>query len=130
MVPRHLHPRRLALLALTLAQMACGAGWRRVTEPEPRTLPARQQVQVWRGGRALQLHAVEFGSDSVSGIPYLQPEDCDTCRVAVAASEVDSVRVGNPPAGFWRSFALVLGGGVALTFVGCVVFGGCELAET
>jgi hypothetical protein len=129
MIPRYLHPRKLALIALTLAQVGCGAGWRRVTETEPRTLPARQQVQVWQDGHALQLHAVAFGIDSVSGVPYLQPSDCDSCRVSIGASEVDSVRVGNPPAGFWRSFALVLGGGLVLTFVGCLIWG-CELADT
>ena len=88
---------------------ACGAGWHRMPQPMPSALPKRQQVQVWQGNRALQWHAVSVTSDSVTGIPFHKPVDCDSCQMSVPRSSVDSLRLGNPTAGFWKTFALVVG---------------------
>jgi hypothetical protein len=44
----------------------------------------------------------------VTGIPYVHPTGCDSCRIALARTEVDSIRLGDPIAGFWKSAALVL----------------------
>ena len=82
-------------------------------------LGARQQVQVWQQGTALRWHAVIVAPDSVSGIPFLQPIDCDSCRVTVAREAVDSIRLGNPVAGFWQSVGLVMGGLVAFCALAC-----------
>ena len=69
-------------------------------------LPPRQQVQVWQHGTALQWHAVQLTVDSVSGIPFVKPVECDSCRIRLPRANVDSLRLGNPVAGFWKTMAL------------------------
>jgi hypothetical protein len=107
------------LLFLILSASACGAGWHRIDPAVPSTFPKRQQVQLWRGGQPLQLHAVEFSGDSVSGVRYVQSPDCDSCRVAVARASVDSLRTGSPTAGFWKTTGLVIGGLAVVTVIAC-----------
>lgn len=97
--------RSSVVAALWLAS-ACGAGWRREELSSERQLPARQQVQLWQGHQARVLHAVVVGRDSVSGVPFHLPPECDSCRVAVARSEVDSMRLGNKERGALKSFGL------------------------
>jgi hypothetical protein len=97
--------RATAVTALWLAS-ACGAGWRRQELSPERQLPARQQVQLWLGPQARVLHAVIVGPDSVSGVPFNLPPECDSCRVTVARSTVDSMRLGNQERGALRSLGL------------------------
>jgi|SRR6478672_5841279 hypothetical protein len=104
--------------------VSCGAGWRRSATVTPGEWPARQQVQVWSGTRSYQWHALVVTADSFTGIPFHEPVDCAGCRRGVARSAVDSVRVGRPVAGFWKTFGLVIGGGVAILAVCCRSLGG------
>src|SRR3954464_8916511 len=90
--------RSTSLLLMVIAQSGCGAGWHRIDPLPPGSLPKRQQVQVWQNEQKVQLHAVKLDGDSLSGVPYVQPPDCETCRVSVPSTEVDSVRAGNPSA--------------------------------
>jgi hypothetical protein len=92
---------------LSSALGGCGAGWRRIEDPTPRTLPVREQVQLWRGRQDRVLHAVTIRDDSVSGVPFHLPPDCDSCRVVIARSMVDSMRLGNQERGALRSLGLV-----------------------
>jgi hypothetical protein len=95
--------RRSLLASLTLAN-ACSAGWHR-TEPSPGTsIPPRQQVQIWQGRNHRVLHGVIVTADSVSGVPYQIPTDCDSCRVYLALNTVDSMRLGNMGKGALKSF--------------------------
>jgi hypothetical protein len=86
---------------------------------------------VWHEERAERLHALILTNDSLSGIPYMRPSECDSCRVSLARVEVDSIRLGHPERGFWRSAGLVLG---ALTLLGIAACGlelggGCQLSD-
>ena len=108
--------RVVLLFALTLS---CGAGWYQPAVVGPGTLPARQQVQVWQHQTVLRWHAVQVTADSITGIPFVQPIDCEGCRVAVPQASVDSLRVGNPVAGFWKSVGLGAAGLVALGVIIC-----------
>lgn len=116
------------VLALALLQTACGAGWR-ATPLALGPQPPRQQAQVWTEDRALRWHALVVGGDSVSGVPFNRSPECDSCRVAVRREDVDSVRMGNPTAGFWKSVGL----GFGLTFVGALVIcrfeSSCQLGD-
>jgi hypothetical protein len=58
-------------------------------------------------------------SDSITGIPYLQPINCDTCRVALPRATVDSIRLGNPVAGFWKTVAVVVAVPLGFLIVYC-----------
>lgn len=117
--------RSALLLALIVPQAACGAGWHRIEPPAPSTLPRRQQVEVWQGSHRLQLHAVRLADDSISGVPYIRPPECDSCRVSVPVAAVDSLRTGNPSTGFWKTVGVVFGGLVAAWIVGCAASESC-----
>ena len=93
-------------LGITLMLAACGAGWHRLDDLTPRALPARDQLQLWIGPRTRVLHAVIIGPDSLSGISAHLPPECDSCRVAIARSAVDSMRLGNQERGALRSLGL------------------------
>jgi hypothetical protein len=118
--------RTLVCITLLVPQAACGAGWHRITPPAPTTLPSRQQVEVWQGGRLLRLHAIRLTNDSLSGVPFVKPPDCDSCRVSLARAEVDSMRAGNPTAGLWKTVGLSVVSLVAVVFVGCLTIERCN----
>jgi hypothetical protein len=104
--------------ALALVLGGCGAGWHRV-EPRPAPVAPRQQAQVWHDDRFEQWHALLVSSDSVSGVPYFRAVGCDSCRVALPRDAVDSLRYGNPTAGFWKTVGLVFGSTALFVAVAC-----------
>ena len=110
----------LVLGPVTVA--GCGAGWRR-TELQTGPLAPRQQVEFWQNQRATRWHAVVIGADSLSAIPFMQPTGCDSCRVTFARADVDSVRLGNPMAGFWKTAGLVVGIPLAILIGICIETG-------
>jgi hypothetical protein len=95
---RHTSATWMAVL-LPWALGGCGAGWRRLDDLTPRALPVRAQVQLWMGHQTRVLHAVTLGTDSLTGVPFHRPPDCDSCRVVIARSMVDSMRLGNQERG-------------------------------
>jgi hypothetical protein len=109
-----------------VGQLACGAGWRRVAPAAEGALAPRQQAQLWVSGRSVRLHGVVFRQDSVIGTGFLQPLDCDTCRLAWPVAAVDSIRIGNPSSGFWKSVGLALGATLVVAIVGCANTRGCD----
>ena len=93
---RRVRPKvRLALRLTLLTGLGGCAGWHRLDTRPGTVLAHRQQVQVWEGTHARILHAVRITQDSVSGVPFQEPPSCDSCRVALPLSRVDSLRVGN-----------------------------------
>jgi hypothetical protein len=102
-----------------------------MAELSPGALPPGQQAEVWRGVRVERLHAVIVTADSLSGVPFLRPRDCDTCRVALPRTEVDSVRLGHPERGFWKGVGVALGAAVVLAVVACGLSlgGDCQLGD-
>jgi hypothetical protein len=54
------------------------------------------RARIWTGGRVLLWHAVLVTRDSISGIPSSLPTPCDSCRLALPVSAVDSLSVGYP----------------------------------
>jgi hypothetical protein len=85
-----------------------------------RAFAPRQQAQLWEGDRAHQVHAVVVGPDSVSAIPFVRPVECDSCRLIWPRSVVDSVRVGSPVAGFWKTVGLIVAAFMAVCAPWCV----------
>ena len=83
-------------LALVVATLVSGcAGWRR-TELSPAVpIAPRQQVQVWQAGRSRLVHALVVRGDTLYAVPFTQSPSCDSCRVAIPLSQVDSTRFGN-----------------------------------
>jgi hypothetical protein len=105
--------------ALALTTAACGAGWHQPARLTPGPWPIRQQVQVWSERQALRWHAVVVRQDSISGVPFLTAHACDSCRRTLPLAVVDSVRVGRPVAGFWKTVGLVIGLPLAAIMVLC-----------
>lgn len=108
-----------AVTALAVVCAACGAGWHRVPQVEPGPLAPRQQVQVWSSRGVLRWHAVQIGPDSLSGIPFARPINCDSCRTALPRAAVDSIRFGNPEGGFWKTMGLVIGVPTLIMIIVC-----------
>lgn len=71
----------------------CAGTWARAPLTEG-ALPRREHVQVWTGRQSRDWHAVRITTDSISGVPFFQHPDCDSCRVSVPRAAVDSVLVG------------------------------------
>ena len=108
----------LFLLGLAMAVSGCAAGWHRIDDLRPRALPARTQVQVWQGKRNTLLHGVSLDGETIRGVPFTRPADCDSCRVTVPLGTVDSLRTGSLETGFARSAGaalLVMAVGLYLT---------------
>jgi len=84
---------RFGLVALSLL-CAC-AGWERLEVASDTALAPSQQVQVWRGSQVRVLHAVRLIGDSLVGVPFQKPANCETCRLTIPRSDVDSLRLGN-----------------------------------
>jgi hypothetical protein len=99
---------RFVLLSLLVLVNGCGAGWRRTPDLGLGPLPRRQQAQIWHEGRSERWHAVDVRVDSVSGVPFVQDPACEGCRIALPRAAVDSVRFGNPSAGFWKTLGLAV----------------------
>jgi hypothetical protein len=74
----------------------------------------------------LRLHAVRLSNDSLSGVPFVKPPDCDSCRVSLPRDAVDSLRTGNPTAGLWKTVGLTLVGMLGVVVVGCLTFEDCN----
>jgi hypothetical protein len=88
-------PSRIVTAVLVAFLVTGCAGWHRITVLSDTVLAERQQVQVWVGSRARVLHGVRLTSDSVLGVPFHQSLRCDSCRVSLPRSHVDSLRLGN-----------------------------------
>jgi len=122
--------RKLLSVYLCASTTACSAAWRTVRTPWPGTIPPKQQVQVWSGSHVARLHGVQWTPDSLTGVPYRQPLDCDSCRVSLARTDVDSLRFGTSGARGWTGAILVLFGLLVGVAVLCAsARGGCEHAD-
>lgn len=55
------------------------------------------------------MHAVSVTTDSASGIGFRDPPECGACRVTLPRGSIDSIRLGNPAAGFLKSVGLAVG---------------------
>ena len=120
--------RRIVSTGLLLVHVAitagCGAGWRQPRDLTPGALSTRQQVRVWQGGESARWHAVVLTPDSISGVHWREDVNCDSCRVALPRAHVDSLQLGNPTAGFWKTTGLVFGLMMGALYVICAK-GGC-----
>jgi len=103
-------PCRITAFALGLVVLAggCSADWHRVPVGEGGQLPLGQRVQVFHGPRTEQWHAIRLTLDSISGVPFIRPATCDSCRVSLPRTEVDSIRLGDPDKAVLESLAAAL----------------------
>lgn len=124
-------PRTRAALCLALFLLsACGAGWHRVEPLPSTTIPARQQVLVYHGTATERWHATTVTSDSITGVHWLTPIECDSCRVALPLTAVDSIVVGDPATGFVKSYLFTVYVLLPAALIGvCVIAHGCPAGD-
>jgi hypothetical protein len=107
------------LLLAVLLTNGCGAGWHHEPLQPMRTVDPRQQVQVWANGKVLRWHALQLHQDSISGLPYVAALTCDSCRQTLPLAGVDSLRYGNPSAGFWKTIGVIMGSWLLIALAFC-----------
>lgn len=83
--------RRWSVVLLACQLTAC-AGWQRSVLLPAESLPPRARRQIWVGRTAHEVHSVVVRGDSISAVPVWRPPECDSCRIAFALAEVDSLR--------------------------------------
>ena len=77
------------------------------------------------------LHGVALTDSALTGVPFLQPLDCDSCRVVVLRSTIDSVRNGDQVGGAFASVALGVVAVLGFFFISCQVGGSqCGIFES
>ena len=106
-------------MLLLLALAACSANWQPVTLVQPSPLDSHTVLEFQAKNQLVRLHGVEFKRDSVSGIPWLEHLNCDTCRVRYAFSDISQARTGNPGGGAWSIGAplILIGGGFIVAVI-------------
>lgn len=111
---------RQLLILLTVLTANC-THWSEVSTPAPHRFPPRRQVQVWHKSGRAELHGVTIAGDSLVGIPYWQPLTCDSCRRAIAVTDIDSLRSADRETTAMRYAALPFAalGLIAIALSGC-----------
>jgi hypothetical protein len=94
-----MHLRRHLLPAFFMVSLVACARWTTATPPLPAKYPARRQVRVWTAAQMFQLHGVAFRNDTLIGVPFTAPPRCDSCRVFLALSAIDSMKTGGSDTG-------------------------------
>ena len=111
--------RRAAAAGLFLFAAACSsfqAG--RPLDQLPLPVPPEKRVEVWSKGERYQLHAVTVDADSLRGVRWWHDPKCDSCRVTLARTSVDSVRTLGYDPNNTGAFALMM---TPIVFVAAVV---------
>ena len=84
---------RCTLVALVFAALGCTPYWGRRPLDQPTPVKPDDPVLIWSHGAFNTWHAVIITQDSVSGIPYEMSLTCDSCRLSVPRSQVDSMQL-------------------------------------
>ncbi len=108
---------RYVSVVLLISVAGCSANWKPLTLPRSKPLNQRTVVEFHIRDSLVRLHGVRIGSDSLSGIPWLEHLSCDTCRVSFALSGVSEMRTGDPGASAWVLLAPL----IALYSVGLIL---------
>ncbi|HVH32270.1 MAG TPA: hypothetical protein VNA31_11515 [bacterium] len=84
---------RCSLFAFVLLAASCNYwGRRRVDQLTP--IKPQNPVWIWTPGKVEKWHAVVITQDSVSGIAYRMPVWCESCRLSIPRTRVDSMKLG------------------------------------
>lgn len=121
-------PVRWTSITLLLLSLGCG-GWSRLPENGlPRQPASFRMFEVWSGERRHLWHAVRLKGDSLTGIPSTRSIECDQCRLAVAAADVDSVRAGGTDRSGSSGFSIlagwIMGGLLLFHLIRLTIYGG------
>jgi hypothetical protein len=104
-------------LLFALAASGCTShwGWRPLDQPTP--LKRDNLVWIWSRGTVNKWQAVTYTKDSVSGIPYEMSVKCDSCRLSLPLTQVDSMRLGYRYDSFAPKYVLEGAGVIAAALI-------------
>ena len=85
---------RCSCFMFALLVASCSPSWGRRPLDQPTPVKPDDAVLIWRHGAFNTWHAVVITQDSVSGIPYEMSLTCDSCRLSLPRSQVDSLQLG------------------------------------
>ena len=92
--PRALMPRPLLSLLFLVALTGC-THWVKEESVLAAPVPdARKQFQIFTPTDIIRAHSLRSDSTSLSYVPYVMSPMCDSCRVTIPRTSVDSVRTG------------------------------------
>lgn len=89
-----------------------GTGW--AVDQVPTPLPAEERYEVLTRRGSYLLHAVTLDADSLRGVQWGKPADCQECRVAVPRSTVEMVRLAPDDS---RQYLIFLGTMAAIALI-------------
>ena len=110
--------RALVTLGLVSIIASCARVQRVALDPVP-IFDTRDLVEVWGPDSTARLHAVRIDGDTLSGVSYLMPTSCDSCRISVPLAGVDSLRAGSTGE---KTTLLILGGVAAWLAIFAIIF--------
>jgi hypothetical protein len=94
----------LLLLAAACSSFQAGRPLGQVPLP----VPPEQRLEVWSQGKRYPLNTVTVDADSLHGVRWWDHPSCDSCRVAIARTAVDSVRIPRDDGGETGALALIV----------------------
>jgi hypothetical protein len=84
---------RRSTLLYALLLVGCARGLSSPREADPAPPRPTERLLVWSGGERYDLYPVTVDADSLRGTRWPASPACDSCRVALLRSRVDSARV-------------------------------------
>jgi hypothetical protein len=102
--------------AAMLASASCGPPpWTPAPHPAPGTLPPDTRLQVWRDGRSVTLREITCDGDSIRGRLVVPLGGFSRARIAIARSDIDSLRQAPRDRDNW------FGAGLGVGIIGAIV---------
>jgi hypothetical protein len=124
---------RGTLVALVFLAVGCSPYWGRRPLDQPTPVKPDDAVLIWSHGGFNTWHAVVVTQDSVSGIPHEMSLTCDSCRLSLPRSQVDSMQLAYLRHHIESKVVLQVGGAVALAILAeivvCTLIGAAHDAE-
>lgn len=106
----------LGITLLAVLAPGCMPAPQRVSLVPGVAVAPERELAIWRGAHADTLHVIRLTDSTVSGVPLHSPPECDSCRVSLVLTQVDSTTRTHPPR-HWLSLALPAAAAVAFAGV-------------
>ena len=82
------------LVATALSAAGCSTYWGQRPLDQPTPVDSNHPVWIWSRGAVNKWYGVVVTQDSVSGVSYEMPLNCNSCRRILPRTQVDSIKVG------------------------------------
>src|SRR4051812_26081916 len=83
---------RMVAAAISILSLNACYTWRADNNALNGSHSSRDQFEVWAQDKSRPVHGLRVNGDTVSGVPFTLPANCDSCRIRWLRSDIDSVR--------------------------------------